>query len=118
MSVKYRFPAVTASTCALRVVPATVKAWLSTVERVGHRQPHLEWGKARIGQVEFERLVGLGRDLERDRIDEPGFLSLLAGREPVKLGFGGDLGFAEVVHPAKELIDVRLVFIAAGLNAP
>ncbi len=40
------------------------------LEGVLDRQPHLELGQPGVGHVELERLVALGRKLERDRVDQ------------------------------------------------
>ena len=109
-------PAVIASTWALRALPTMAKARLSTLEGVLDRQPHLELGQPGVGQVELERLVALGRKLERDRVDERAFLARLVRVVAVELGLGLDLLGAEVVDAAEELVDVGLLVVDPGLE--
>ena len=86
------------------------------VECILLRQAHLVGGQAVVGQVELERLIALGGELECDRVDECPLVTRLVGRVSEKLGLGGDLGGAIVVDAAKELVDLGLVFVAPGLE--
>src|SRR5208337_2512260 len=69
-----------------------------------------------VGDIELERLVALGRKLERNRIDQLALAAGLVGGMAIELGLGLHPLGAEVVDPAEELIDVGLLVIDPSLK--
>ena len=85
-------------------------------QAVPHVDADLQLGRAPLGQVELERLVGPRVDRQADGVDQPGRVRRLQRVAPIELRLGGDGLAPVVVDAAEHLVQVGLVVGPTGLK--